>query len=397
MSLSSPFFSIGLPTRNRGELAEQAIQFVLNQTFQDFELIIADSDDTDETQERLKKFQDPRIRYFKTRGKTGPDNFQFCVEQSRGEYFMLLTDRLILRPYALEVLHQNAQERRYSAMRYHFDTYDDRSGTPKTWSPEYCTGENKVYTADDILTQFVDGVPNEYYYRVVPTPQYSAIHRSALEKIRGTGAKPRPYFAPIVPDMWCIVALLSCCEDPILNIGRSLSVFIIKDGVYFSFLLKKDSGVKFLREICKGDELELNHVPVKAHTIDNMIYNDYGRAQKIYGGRLLKYPVPAATYFVGVHRNMQDSIKAGVNMRKDHNEWKKALEKQPADVQAEVAKRLGAKIHFAKLETNRLMKKARSALGLKHIEDSLRSLKGRKRKKKAVPYRTVAEYMASTP
>jgi glycosyltransferase involved in cell wall biosynthesis len=394
--MKPPYFSIGLPTRNRGELAEQVIRYVLAQTFQDFELIIADSDDTDETRERVKKFNDPRIRYHCTRGKTGPDNFQFCADEARGEYFMMLTDRLVLRPYALEVLHQSSQGGRYSAMRYHFDTYDDRSGTPKTWSPEYCTGENKVYSADEILRQFADGVPNEYFYRVVPTPQYSAIHRSVLEKIRGTGVNPRPFFAPIVPDMWFIFAQLSCCEDPILNVGRSLSVFLIKDGVYFSFLLKKDSGLKFLREICKGDELEMNHVPVKAHTIDNMIYNDYGRAQKIYGGRLLNYPLPPATYFVGVHRNMQDSIKAGVNMRKDHDAWAKALAKQPADVQAEVAKRLGAKSSFAKLETKRLMKKARSALGLVHIEDTLRSLKGRKRKKKAVAFKTVAEYMAAS-
>lgn len=59
-----PFFSIIIPSYNRAHIIERAIEGVLVQTFQDFEIIIVDDGSTDNTEGIIKKFSnDLRIKY----------------------------------------------------------------------------------------------------------------------------------------------------------------------------------------------------------------------------------------------------------------------------------------------------------------------------------------------
>lgn len=56
--------SVIIPTYNRERFLRHAVQSVLNQSFQDWELIIVDDGSTDGTAELVKTFRDSRIRYF---------------------------------------------------------------------------------------------------------------------------------------------------------------------------------------------------------------------------------------------------------------------------------------------------------------------------------------------
>lgn len=51
--MSNPFFSVGVPTYNNEKTIERAIRSITQQTFRDFELIVADDNSTDETPETL--------------------------------------------------------------------------------------------------------------------------------------------------------------------------------------------------------------------------------------------------------------------------------------------------------------------------------------------------------
>jgi glycosyltransferase involved in cell wall biosynthesis len=87
-----PIVSVIIPTYNRANLLGKAIQSVLDQTYQNFELIIVDDGSTDNTKELVEKFNDKRIIYTKLRENSGssviPRNIAMKV--SKGKYIALL-------------------------------------------------------------------------------------------------------------------------------------------------------------------------------------------------------------------------------------------------------------------------------------------------------------------
>ena len=60
----NPLVSVVLPVFNCPSYVGEAIQSILDQTFLDFELIIIDDGSRDETPEVVRKYTDPRIRFF---------------------------------------------------------------------------------------------------------------------------------------------------------------------------------------------------------------------------------------------------------------------------------------------------------------------------------------------
>jgi glycosyltransferase involved in cell wall biosynthesis len=59
-------FSIITPTYNRADLIERAVKSILNQSYQNFEMIIVDDGSTDNTEKIISKYSDDkRIRYVK--------------------------------------------------------------------------------------------------------------------------------------------------------------------------------------------------------------------------------------------------------------------------------------------------------------------------------------------
>ncbi|MCW7497036.1 glycosyltransferase [Leptospira levettii] len=67
-----PFFSIVIPTYNRAEKLKVTIDSVLNQSFQDFELLIMDDGSTDHTESIIESYNDSRIYYTKEGNSGGP-------------------------------------------------------------------------------------------------------------------------------------------------------------------------------------------------------------------------------------------------------------------------------------------------------------------------------------
>src|SRR5688572_15780741 len=83
--------SIVIPTYNRAHLISRAIASVINQTFGEWELIIADDGSTDNTQEVVKGFlHDSRIRYYKKGNSGAAESRNAGVKIASGNYVSFL-------------------------------------------------------------------------------------------------------------------------------------------------------------------------------------------------------------------------------------------------------------------------------------------------------------------
>lgn len=89
MQKSQVKLSILIPTYNRENFVKMAIDSVLNQEFQDFEIICCDNASSDRTYEVLQGYatRDSRIKVFKNEKNLGPvTNWKNCLEHAKGEF-----------------------------------------------------------------------------------------------------------------------------------------------------------------------------------------------------------------------------------------------------------------------------------------------------------------------
>lgn len=103
--------SVLMTTLNSEKFLAEAINSILNQSFQDFELLIVDGGSNDKSIEIIKSFKDDRIRLFEYQGFRRSAQLNFGIKKSRGQYIAImdsddvaLSDRLKLQ---IEYLEEN--------------------------------------------------------------------------------------------------------------------------------------------------------------------------------------------------------------------------------------------------------------------------------------------------
>lgn len=99
--------SVIIPTYNRADYLKLAIESILAQDFQDFEIIITDNASTDHTQQVVEAFQSEKIRYFKNETNIGVvPNHNLALQKAHGEYIHIFSDDDIMYPNNLQVKYE---------------------------------------------------------------------------------------------------------------------------------------------------------------------------------------------------------------------------------------------------------------------------------------------------
>lgn len=84
-------FSVVIPTYNRDQLLRQALSSVLTQSFQQFEVIVVDNHSTDNTDDVIKSFNDPRISLLKIQNEgVIAKSRNLGIKKSSGNYIAFL-------------------------------------------------------------------------------------------------------------------------------------------------------------------------------------------------------------------------------------------------------------------------------------------------------------------
>ena len=91
MADRKPFICIGMPVYNGEMFIRQALDSLLAQSYENFQLIISDNASTDATREICEEYaiKDIRIKYLRQKKNLGAtNNFKYVLEQASGDYFM---------------------------------------------------------------------------------------------------------------------------------------------------------------------------------------------------------------------------------------------------------------------------------------------------------------------
>ena len=95
--------SVCVPTYNGAAFIEETLRSIVNQSYQDFELLIVDDGSTDNTLEIVQSFSDPRIQLHRNPERLGiPGNWNRCLFLARGEYVCVFHQDDVMLPENLE-------------------------------------------------------------------------------------------------------------------------------------------------------------------------------------------------------------------------------------------------------------------------------------------------------
>jgi glycosyltransferase involved in cell wall biosynthesis len=334
--VNHPLFSIVIPTRNRAQLLPNALQSALEQTKNDYEIIVSDNNSTPETEQVVRRLGDSRVRYVRVdRTLAMPDSWEFAVSHARGEYITILSDDDALSPTLLERLDQLLKDKPVkliSWIRYLYVMND--------WYVE--PERNKLYlglvsgraeerSSEVMLRQWFDGCT---YYSQAPMLFNACCHRSIIEGIKKKAGR---LFLGAAPDIASSLALLS--EIP--------SFTFVDDVFSLAGSGKQSIGANSMHGrggVFQDFITELNHDdyprgPFKAVMLTTAVADTLLRVKEALPVALADYDINWSNYFIGCYKDLAEYERAGglspADISRERNQLVKLVSKQPPSIQLE--------------------------------------------------------------
>jgi glycosyl transferase family 2 len=328
--VSSPFFTIAIPTKNRPDRVENAVRSVVDQTFGDLEVIVCDNSDTAESRQTaavVAGFGDPRVRYVRTSGDLSmPDNWDRAIADARGEYVGILTDRSVFRADAMEVVHAGIELTGAQLVNWFNDLYG-RGPNGNELKRRGCTLNRYRHSGEAILEYFVHGDP-KYATKVVPKLMTSVCQRSVLETIRSTAVGR--VCPPVAPDFTSGFLMLAHVEF-VLTIDDSLYVSC-GSGNGAAFRRGGELADRFRRDLGMEWSDFVDYMPSDACFAHALVLNDLMRVRAAVPDLLGHFEIDRRQYYLGCFLDYVKAARHGARRDTDLALLLAALEREPSEV-----------------------------------------------------------------
>ena len=384
--MKGPHFSVIIPTYNRAHLLPLAVQSVLAQSFEDFEIVISDGASTDNTQEVVKAIGDDRIRYFSTSEKVPVgENYQNGLNQATGEYITFLSDDDAYTPELLgrvkEVIErEKAEIVGYPYCRYyHDDLYDFERNIPKnSLLISKFDGRVTKFSSAEALDQVfalhgLRGGPVDPRF-ICPYLSNATYHRSIFDRLRKVREN---LFDMVPPDIYLAAAVFymvesyHCLDEPLL-------VWSNWEGNATASAQRTENKIRdHYERLLNGKELA--HTPLKFALAMNCGANAILEAASGLGNGLAD--VDWVTYFVRTYENFIYLKSVGVNTEREEAEFVVVIKCQPEEIRSKVQKEISGMLFSAKAFLNSRMPgvaaKMRKVLNRRAL-DEMKVVEGRK-------------------
>lgn len=215
--------SVVIPAYNVSTFIEDAINSVLAQSYDNFEVIVVDDGSTDDTASIVKRYDDWRIRLVsqRNRGLAGARNTGIGLAE--GEYVAFLDADDLWRPEKLREHVQHLDENPEVGVSYSVSQFMDESGKPLAL---FQTPKLSGVEVADVLLRNPVGNGSAPVIRMATL--------QAIKTMDSRYGRPEPvYFDPDFKqseDIECWVRIASTTSWRFAGIGRALTLYRLNSG-----------------------------------------------------------------------------------------------------------------------------------------------------------------------
>lgn len=316
-------FSIVMPTRNRATLLGSALKTALAQSCADCEIVISNNHCEDDTDDVVRRFDDPRIRLVHTeRVLPMHEHWDFALRQARGDYVTFLCDDDAIHPRLLEIAGQLIDRHRPQLMAWNYAIYIHphwpdavRRNTLKAGL--YTNQVMRVDASAALRSAFDLRLPSPF---TLPLMLNSFCRRETLEGIFSAAGT---LFPPTSPDYSSMVLMLSAVRDYLWLDAPLVLAGTAPEGIGASEPGYGQAFQTYIQEL-GGAKAWARHVPLRQQTSMNNIADSMLRARNCLdslAGCDLNWP----TYFAQCRIMLEQRDRLGVDTSADWIDYERTI------------------------------------------------------------------------
>lgn len=265
--MKAPTLTVIVPTRERSDTLFHTLRTLVDQDYDDCEIIISDNYSQDGTRQVVESFSDPRVHYINTGQRISmSENWEFALRHARGHFITYLGDDDGFIPGALKGAMSILEESKFNALVWEKAEYcwpDYIESSMRNWF----SLKNKTYSLFKIngRSKLSQVIKFRDSYTKLPCLYNGIVKKSLLDEIRSLTTN-NIFFNSISPDVFSGIVLSMFVEN-YLYTDYSFSV----NGAS-----RHSNGTSFMRQ--------------KASSPDNPHSKFIAENQRKYDERLLMGP-----------------------------------------------------------------------------------------------------------
>lgn len=159
--MEQPLISVVIPAYNHERFIGSAMDSVLGQSCQDFELIVVNDGSTDRTEEVVLGYKDSRIRYFYQENQDAFNTINRGISLARGTYIAILNSDDIFDINRLQSLVDHSQRHQKLCVFSDVVAIDDEnnefSDPAFGWNKWHKNNRDFYFSCNDLYTAFLHG------------------------------------------------------------------------------------------------------------------------------------------------------------------------------------------------------------------------------------------------
>lgn len=294
--MKNPKLTVVIPTRERADTLFHTLRTVVEQEYENLEIIVSDNHSYDDTHKVVTSFKDSRLRYLNTGKRLGmSENWEFALEHVTGDFVMYLGDDDGLLPNACTDIATILMNTNTKAIIWNKPDYNWPSNKIAPNELNIKLNYDLVEMDSKILLKAVAN--GRTSYGRLPVLYSGFIDVNTIVKIKN---KTGRFFNSITPDVYSGIVL----ADALPNYLYSFRPFSINGGSGHSnglaTMTNDDRGKLFFSE----SGIEINEqIPIIRGSIQTHVAEAFLQAQKVH--LLQQYQLN----FQRVHKNIFNEVK----------------------------------------------------------------------------------------